>query len=74
MPEKSLANPLEFININYLASTEQQNTMQWPLRQQTMDEKYLDVFDQNHWTTLHEKSYSNFIRSKKKGETQIWLK
>ena len=74
LPEKSLANHLEFININYLANTEQQNTMQWPLRQQIMDEKCLDVFDQNHWTTSHEKSYSNFIISNEKGEKQIWLK
>ena len=48
LQEKSLASHLEFININYLANTEQQNTMQWLLRQQIMDEKYLDVFDQNH--------------------------
>ena len=48
--------------------------MQWPLRQQTTEEKYLNVSDQNHWTTPHEKRYSNFIISNEKGETQIWLK
>ena len=74
MPEKYSASHLEFINTNYLANTVQQNTMQWPLRQQTMDEKCLDVFDQNHWTTPQEKSYSNFIISNEKGEKQIWLK
>ena len=48
--------------------------MQWPLRQQTMDEKYLNVSDQNHWTTQQEKHFTNFIINSEKGETQIWLK